>query len=270
MPLFPYVIKNGTVLPVEDATVSIFSKSLFFGFAVYESVKVVQGEVFEASDHADRLMTSAKIIGLEHPFTSEQITRWMSELVNANQLKDALIRILLIGPDGPDDEAQLFLFPIGLTFQPNKFYSQGGKTITFQGERYLPQAKTNNLLLNYLGYREARRAGALDALLIDREGTIREGTRSNFFIVKGTELITPPLDLVLDGVTRRLVIKAAQGLFTLVERPILLSELSAADAWFITSTGMNILPLAQIDEFHKQEPVPAKLKELMQVFKKIS
>jgi branched-chain amino acid aminotransferase len=270
MSLPSVVIKNGSVIAASDAHISIFNKSLFFGFAVYESVKVVQGKVFEARYHADRLLNSAQIIGLEHPYTSEQISTWMQLLAEKASLTDALLRILLVGPSSPEETADLFLFPLGLTFHPNKLYRQGGKAITFVGERYLPQAKTNNLLLNYLGFREAQQKGALDALLVDREGTIREGTRSNFFVIKGNELITPPLDFVLDGVTRRLVIKAAKGLLHLVERPILKQELTEADACFITSTGMNIMPLAQIDDLLLKQPLPEKLHQLMQVFKTVS
>ena len=131
-----------------------------------------------------------------------------------------------------------------------KDYRGGVKVTTFRHERFLPEAKTLNMLPSYLAYREARRAGAFDALLVARDGTIREGTRTNFFAVKGRTLITPPVKLVLDGITRRTVIACArQHGYGIIEDSIRLKEISAYGGAFVTNTSGGIVPVKQIDNF---------------------
>ncbi|MFH1721439.1 MAG: aminotransferase class IV, partial [Candidatus Altiarchaeota archaeon] len=172
-----YVIRNGELIEKEKANISIYSKSLFFDFCVYSNIKVVHGSMFVPHLEIKKLFQSAEIIGLDHPFTEEEVVSWTRTLIKVNHLSDALIRLLLIGPE-KESEATLFLFPVGLTFHPKKLYTKGAKVITYEGERVFPTAKSKDLLLGYLGYQEAMKNDAIDALLVDNEGNIREGTRS--------------------------------------------------------------------------------------------
>jgi branched-chain amino acid aminotransferase len=266
-----YISHNGKLIPESNATVSILNKALFFNFAVYESVKVVKGQGFHLDYHVDRLLNSAQLIELDHDFAKDKILLWLKDLVEKSQRKDLLIRILLLGSAGPDEESRLFMFPLGLTFYPDRFYKQGVKVTTYEGERLVPQAKSKDLLLNYLAYREAQKLDALDALLIDKDGNLREGTRSNLFAVKGNQVVTPSKEKVLEGITRRLVIEAVEKLpdLELIEQDIPFGKVKDYDAFFITSTSMNVMPIKQIDDVYRSGEVHPIVKAIIRTLKKM-
>lgn len=262
-----FISQNGKLIPSAEAAIPVTNKAMFFNFAVYDSLKVVQGKPFFPEYHVDRLLESAALIKLEHPFTKEQILDWTRELIAKNRLENSLIRTLLQGSADKDEEAMLYMLPLGLTFYPNSLYSQGAKVITYNGERLIPKAKIKDLLLNFLAYREAVNNEALDALLVDKEGYAREGTRTNLFIVKDDVLITPPLEKVLEGITRKILLSVVDGYMAVEERNIGRNELFEADAVFITSTSMNIMPIRQIDQTIISDTVHPHTKTLMSKFK---
>ena len=182
-------------------------------------------------------------------------------------MKDALVRLLLVGDPDASGQATLYCIPLGgLTFYPDALYRDGAKVITYPGERRVPNAKTKDLLLSFLAYREAHTRGALDALLIDKEGIIREGTRTNFFAFKDDVLIAPPREFVLDGITKKLVQEAARERFKIQEAPIFLKEIATYNECFITSTSMNVMPLRYIDEHECKGPF-LKTRELQTLFR---
>lgn len=259
------VIKNGGLVAKEDVNISVYNKAFFFDFAVYSNIKVVQGKMFLPELEIEKLFQSAQAIGLGHNFTKEKIIEWMQTLIKKNNLKDALVRILLIGAE-KDSEPILCLFPVGLTFYPDKFYTQGVKLITFEGERQFPSAKTMDLLLGYLAYREAAKKDAIDALLIDGAGNIREGTRGSFFAIKGNTLIAPPKKKVLEGVTRKIILEIAPKILEVREEDIPLSRIKEYDECFITGTTLNVMPVRQIDDIVLGESAGEKTKLLQKLF----
>jgi len=111
-----YIILDGKLLKREDANISVFNKAMFFNFAVYDSMKVVRGKAFFPEFHVDRLINSAKIIKLEHPFKREDILKWIDLLVQKNKLDDAMIRFLLLGPGDPKQKPRIFCFLLDLHF----------------------------------------------------------------------------------------------------------------------------------------------------------
>ena len=261
-----FVIKNGELIEKDKACISVYNKALFFDFSVYSNIKVIQGKMFLPELEIEKLFESAKIIGIEHNFTKQEIIEWARELIRENNLKDALIRVLLIGQE-KETEPILFLFPVGLTFYPNKFYNKGVKLISFEGERLFPRAKTKDLLLGYIAYREAAKQGAIDALLIDRDKNIREGTRSSFFAIKDGTLIAPPKKKVLEGVTRKIILEIAKKIMNVKEEDIPLDKIKEYDECFITGTTLNVMPVKQINDIVLREDVGEKIKELQRLFK---
>ena len=213
-----------------------------------------------------KLFESSKIIEISHNFTEEKIIEWTRKLIKKNNLKDALVRVLLIGPE-KGTESILFLFPIGLTFYPNKFYNKGVKLITFEGARLFPTSKSKDLLLCYLAYREAAKRNALDALLIDGDKNIREGTRSSFFVIKNNALIAPPKEKVLEGVTRKIILDIAPTIMNVKKENILLEKIKEYDECFITGTTLNVMPVKQINNIILKKEVGKKVKELQKLFK---
>lgn len=261
-----YVIRNGELIGREQANISVYNKALFFDFAVYSNIKVVQGKLFLPDLEIRKLFESAARIGLKHDLSRDEIIGWAEQLVGKNELKDALIRVLLIGPEA-GTEPMLFLFPVGLTFYRKSLYTNGVKLITYEGERTFPLAKTKDLLLGYMAYRKAAGEGALDALLVDSDGNIREGTRSSFFVIKGDTLIAPPAEKVLEGVTRKVILDIAPRIMNVKESDIPLKEINGYDEYFISGTTLNIMPVRQINNVVVMDKVGLKTKELQALYK---
>ncbi|MFH1790117.1 MAG: aminotransferase class IV [bacterium] len=261
-----YIIKNKILESNDSAGISVFNKALFFDFCVYSNIKVVQGKMFLPDLEIEKLIESAKAIGIDCPYDLLEIIEMARLLILKNDLRDALIRILLIGQQ-KDSPAEIYLFAVGLTFYPNKFYKHGVKLATYNGERFFPTAKTKNLLMSYVAYNHASSKGAIDALLIDRDNNIREGTRCSFYAIKGDSLIIPPKEMVLEGITKKIIIEIANKIMDVKEQPIPLMEISAYDEFFISASTMNIMPVAQIDDIVIGPGVGKKTFELMKLYK---
>ena len=242
----PYFSFNGSLLPVEQAVLPIDDIELTYGFGVYETFRLRHGDVSLVVEHVDRLFHSATCISLEHLFSKEEIQSWLQNLVQANGTDAATVKMLLLGGK-TKEAARLYIFFLGPKFLEKKEYREGVRVITFEHERLLPQAKTLNMLPSYIAYTRAQRDGAYEALFVDREGNIREGTRSNFFAIKDTTLYTPPKELVLDGITRRTVIECARepGWAT-KETQLPLAEIFTFDGAFLTNTSHKIIPVKTI------------------------
>lgn len=237
-----------------------------YGFGVYENIRVSKGRPLFLEEHCERLLNSAKIIDLPHGFETDFISKTAKELIAKNNAEGCNLKILLVG--GKDaDSANLYMICLNPLFPDRKLYKEGAHTITKNLERQFPQAKTLNMLPSYLAYREASAAGAYDALLINDEGNVTEGTRSNFFTLKGKTICSPKESDILLGVTRHHVIETAKANgFEVVEKDIPLNNLQNYDAAFLTSTSSKIVPVRTIDELTIQsEPTP-ELQELMRIF----
>ncbi|MFA5076634.1 MAG: aminotransferase class IV [Patescibacteria group bacterium] len=262
-----YAIFNGQIIPKGKATISIADKGYFFDFSVYSSIKVIQGKMFFPDYHISRLLESARVIDLGHQFNKKQILNWLESVVKKNKIKDVLLRLVLIGDPDNDSQAKIYIFPVtGLTFYPDKVYREGIKVITYHGQRRYPNSKTKDLLLGFLAYREAKRQNANEALLIDSDGNIREGTQTNFFAIKGQTLIMPPKSKVLEGVTKKILLAAVKGQFKIKEADIPFKKLKNYDEFFITSTTRNVVPIRQIDRLVLGSVFP-KVKVIQQLFK---
>ncbi len=240
-----YAILNGELIDEKDAVVPVTRRELFFNFSIYESLKVTQSSALFVHDHVERFMESARILGMEHPHAFRKILDSIILLIRMNKAKEATVRLQMIGGNPP----LLFIFLAPLPEYRPEWYIQGVSAISYIGERIFPKAKSNCLLLNYIAYREATAAGALDALLIDRNGHATEGTRSNFFAFREDTLVTAGEDILL-GVTRRMIIEAAATLGMEIRfEKISLKELleNKYDEPFISSTSMGAMPLREID-----------------------
>lgn len=262
--VYKYFSHNGKIRPVEQAHVPLSNVEYTYGFGVYENIRVSKGEAYYAEDHCERLMKSAEIIGLEHSFTPATVQKYIQELITTNEAEACNVKILLVG--GHDaDSANLYILCLNPLFPDRKLYKTGAHAIIYEYERSYPQAKTLNMLPSYLAYREAKKAGAYDALLIDRYRNIVEGTRTNFFTTKGKTIYSPPEEQILLGVTRDKVLQTARQLgFEIVEQEIPLAHINDYDGAFITSTSSKIMPLSSIDE--AQLEIPETLRELMRAF----
>lgn len=259
---FPLFSKNGTLAPIEQANISLLSIEYSYGFGVYETLRVQKHIPYFLAEHADRLLDSARIIGLEYVYCADDISRFVRELVAQLSEETYNLKILLIGGKTAQD-AMLYIIPIAPLFPDRKLYRDGVSVITAHYERLFPHAKTLNMLGSYLAYRKAREAGCYDALLVDRDGMITEGTRSNLFGIRGKTVISPPADDILQGVTRTAVLRllTTHG-YDYKETHISPANIDAYDGAFLTNTSSGIMPIRRVDSF-EYVSIAESLQQLM-------
>lgn len=256
--MFKNAITRGELTGFDSATVHTSNIHYTYGFGVYESLRVHNGIAYFADEHLERLIHSAHVIQLTHTYTLKSLQKILQTLIENTDAEAYNIKILLIGGNTPED-AQLFMLPLTPKFPDRKWYRDGVTTITQHYERPFPQAKTLSMLRSYLAYSAAREAGCYDALAVNSDGYITEGTRTNFFAISAKTIYSAPKDHILDGVTRRHVLALAQEHgYTLEEKLITPAELPEYDGAFLTSTSSKVLPIAQVDDFifpHIHEPI---------------
>jgi len=266
-----YSIFNGKLIKTKKANVSLLDKGYWFDFCVYSSVKVIQGKSFFLAYHIDRLFESAHLLEIEYQFVKEDLQKWTTLLIKKNKIKDALLRFVLIGdPDGT--ESKLYILPItGLTYHKNEDYSKGIKVITYQGQRPKPRAKTKSLLLSFLAFTKAKAENCHEALMIDNDGNVREGTQTNFFVIKDNKIIIPPKEKCLGGITKKFILESVKDEFKIEEEDIPIEKIKAGvyDEVFISSTIRNVMPISKIDDYVVNKTFE-KTKRIAKLFKEYS
>jgi len=187
----------------------------------------------------------------------------VQETLAKNSHRESNIRIVVTGGSSPDfttpqDRPRLLVLVSPLPELPAEWYTNGVKIITRVTERFKPGAKSINYIPATIALEAARRKGAIEALYLDREGYVLEGTTSNLFAFKGRELITPGRD-ILCGITRQVVLSVAAEHFTVLIRDISRQELLAADEIFITGTNKGVVPVIRVDDTVIGGGVPGSL-----------
>ncbi len=243
---------NGAWVHPQDARISINDVGLLRGYSVFESLRTYDRQPFHLAEHLNRLYHSAEIIQMQVHYTRASLERMVYEVIERNSYKHATVRMLLTGgvsEDGilPGDNNGLAILISELGERDMQRFARGVKLITTSLQRVSPEAKTSNYVSAIRALQEARQHEASDALFVNEEGLVLEGTRSNFFVFRGDTLITPAQG-VLMGVTRNAVVELARQHFRVEERPILLEELRQVDEAFITASSTEITPVVQIDD----------------------
>lgn len=261
---FEYISKNLRIVPANEAQVSLQNIAFSYGYGVYENIRVSNGEIRYLDEHLDRLMVSCKYLEIESNFSIEDIKHACTELNSKYQGSTYNMKIILIG--GKDQ--QLFILPLAPKFVDKKMYRDGVSVITTRYERFLPQAKSLNMLGSYVVYTKAQKVGAYDSLLVNSKGEIPEGSRTNFYAIKDKTIFTAPDEEVLAGVTRKHILDYAreQGFKIKFETPKL-SELNIFDGFFISNTSSKLLPINKIDG--REFDIPESLSTLASEFRKV-
>jgi branched-chain amino acid aminotransferase len=259
---FPTFSKNGVILPTTQATVSLMDIEYSYGYGVYETLKVRNNIVYFVDQHIERLNHSAVVIGIPLPFPPEKIKHFLTEYRESLQTPACNIKILVIGGKNPT----LNIFASAPLFPDRKLYARGARLITYNYERLFPTAKTLNMLPSYLAYKKAKEQQCYDALLLDHNRIILEGTRTNFCLVKNHSILRAPRDRVLGGVTFLTLEHVAKDAeFTVTEDEISINDINKYDGAFITSTSTKIMPVATIDHFSFPK-IPDTIKTLMYAY----
>jgi branched-chain amino acid aminotransferase len=243
---------DGQFVSADDAHIPITDLALLRGFGIFDYTRTFNGQPFHLEDHVERLFRSAQQIDLPMPWSLEDICAIVHETLARNDHSESGVRIVVTGGDAPDTvtpggDSRLAVLVTPYTPYPASHYRDGVRLITVNDTRYMPMAKTLNYIPAVRAIRQARAQGALDALYVDPNGCVPEGTTLNIFAFYGDTLVTPE-DGVLPGITRAVALKLADGLFPIERRPLPLAELYEADEVFITSSTKSIMPVARIDD----------------------
>lgn len=257
---------DGTLVPREEARISVDDLGFLYGAACFETMRAFEGVPFRLERHLDRL--EAGLAALHVPAPPRPALRAAIEAaLSANALRDARIRLTVSAgrgagrPDLRSPAAPTVLVvaePAPADPPPARL---AVASIRIDEARPLAAAKTANYLPSLLALDEARTAGCDEALLLNRRDRVIEGATSNLFAVRDGRLLTPPLtDGPLPGVTREAVLECAARLdIPFDERSLTLDDLAAADELFLTNSVAGIRPVAAIAERWRGTAVPGPL-----------
>jgi len=239
---------NGQFYSEEDAKISVFDHGLLYGDGVFDTLRIYNGKPFRIIDHINRLYESAKGIHLNIPLTKEQLLSLITQTYRRSRLKDAFIRIIVTrgrGEMGVDPRT--CPTPTVIVMATNReAENKGINAISIPKPENPPHVKSLNYLPNVLAKIEAIEKDMNDTIMLNAEGFISEATTENIFIVKDGYVYTTPLDSgILEGITRRVIME----LWPVKEKPLTRFDLYDADEVFLTGTGVEILPILQVDGY---------------------
>lgn len=252
---------DGKYLSEKGAKISVFDHGLLYGDGIFEGIRAYNGRVFKLKEHIDRLFYSAKAILLKIPMSHEEMMRAVLETCRRNRIRDGYVRLLVtrgVGGLGLNPNRcknpSVIIIADRIQLYPPEFYDRGLDIITVPTVRNLhsavnPAIKSLNYLNNILAKIEANNGGCEEAVMLNAQGFVSECTGDNIFIVRGNELLTPPLSAgALHGITRNVVMDLARESGLVVSDPNLTRyDLFNADECFLTGTGAEVIPVVKID-----------------------
>ena len=256
---------NGDLVEWRSATTHVLTHTLHYGMGVFEGVRAYETPdgpaIFRLQDHTKRLFNSAKIVGMQLPFTEEQINRAHIDVVKANNLASCYFRPMAyygsgkLGVAPKQDDVQVILAAWAWgAYLGEEGMRKGIRVRVSSFTRHHPnvtmiKAKANgNYMNSIMANTEATRDGYDEAILLDAQGYVAEGSGENIFTVRDGVLYTPALDVALDGITRRSVIAIASEMgLKVIEKRLTRDELYVADEVFFTGTAAEVTPIREID-----------------------
>ena len=255
---------NGKTVDWKDANIHILNHGLHYASCVFEGERVYDGEIFKLEEHTERLFYSAKRMGIEVPYSQNEINEACKNIVNIQKVQNGYVRPLIwrgsemmaISAQKNKIHVAVATWEWGSYFDP-KLKLNGIKLNVSSWRRPAPNTipwdtKAAGLyMICTLSKREAEAQGFTDSLMLDHEGNIAEATGANvFFKNQAGELHTPVPDSFLDGITRREVIKIAKSKgIKVIERKIKPEEMKVFVGCFLTGTAAEITPVSQINEY---------------------
>tara|TARA_R110002072_G_scaffold1369_7_gene11374 strand:- start:67109 stop:67984 length:876 start_codon:yes stop_codon:yes gene_type:complete len=255
---------DGQLRHPEAANISVMDHGLLYGDGVFEGLRFYNRAIFCGEEHLQRLAASATAIGLELPMSMIAMTQAMQETIEASDQSDGYIRLIVTrgaGPLGIDSSLcanpSTIIIVDQLAFVSDAILHNGVKIVIaatrrFSPDQLDPRIKSLNYLNQIMARREATAAGAHEAILLNQWGRVAEGSGDNLFIVKNGELLTPPVsEGALDGITRKVIMHlAAEEQIEVRECPMTPLDLTTADECFLTGTGAELIPVAQVGSQH--------------------
>lgn len=272
---------DGKIVSEELATVSVFDHGLLYGDGIFEGVRFYNHQPFRLDKHLQRLFHSAKAIGLNIPYSQDELENAINEVILEFKQAEGYIRLVITRGKGPlginpaqCKKATAFIIADHLNVMSAEVRNKGAKLIIASTRRLSPdgldpRVKSLNYLNHILARMEANYANADEAILLNAQGHVTEGSTDNIFIVSDNKIFTPPVtDGALEGITRDVIFEIAheQGL-QCNEKTLSPYDLYTADECFLTGTAMELVPVSEIDG-RKLSSCPGEVFQELQILYK--
>lgn len=276
---------DGKMVNWRDATTHVLTHTLHYGMGVFEGVRAYKTDkgtaIFRLKEHTDRLFRSAHILGMKMPFDKETISEAQKAAVRENKLESAYLRpMAFYGAEAMGISAKTLSTHVIVgawswgAYMGEEAITKGIRVKTSSFARHhvnitMCKAKANgNYMNSILAHQEAAQDGYQEALLLDVDGFVAEGSGENIFIIRNGKLYTPDLTSALEGITRDTIIHLAKEEFGLevIEKRITRDEVYSADEAFFTGTAAEVTPIRELDNRAIGEgsrgPITEKLQSL--------
>lgn len=268
------VFLNDGLVEAEKAGVSVADTGMLYGAGLFETMRSRNGVVFRLQDHLDRLLLSAATLSIAHSYDKPYIGRAIDSLLQANELKDARLRLTLTG--GPltasEEQRRPTLLITATEFRPypSDYYKTGALAVLCPFRQNSTDPTCGHKTICYyprlLALNLAHQRRAAEAIWFTMENRLAEGCVSNVFLVKNAILQTPSLETpVLPGIARKAVLQLArQQSIEVIEKDLFIADLLEADEVFLTNVVMEVLPVINLEKHTigdgKVGPVTQKLR----------
>jgi branched-chain amino acid aminotransferase len=260
-----YIWLNGDFHPFNDTNIHLLSNTLHYGMGVFEGVRAYEtnngGAIFRLTEHTERLFSAASKINITIPYSSDELCQAQIDTMSMNKLSEGYIRpIVFLGSESMGLRSQDSLsvnvaiacweWPSYMDPDAKK---NGISVIKSPFQQYDNPLYSNDKIIgtyvnSIMAVNDAISKGAEEAILMDKNGYISEGSGENLFIVKNDELITPTTDYCLNGITRQSVISIAKKLhYSVKERNLSFDDLLESDEAFYSGTAVEITPITTVD-----------------------
>jgi len=257
---------DGELVPWREAKVHVLTHTFHYGLGVFEGVRAYKTEdrgtcVFRLKEHTDRLFNSAHILAMDIPFNREELNEAQRQVVRENNLDEGYLRpMCFYGSEGMGLRADNLKTHVMIaawdwpSYMEPEARDRGIKVRTSSYTRHhvnitMCKAKANgNYINSMMALKEALDSGCEEALLLDNEGYVAEGSGENIFIVRDDKIYTPELTSCLAGITRDAIFNFAKELgYDIIERRITRDEVYVADEAFFTGTAAEVVPIRELD-----------------------
>ena len=277
-----FIWLNGNFQPFNDTNIHLLSNTLHYGMGVFEGVRAYEtndgGAIFRLIDHTERLFSAASKININIPYSASELCQAQIDTMLKNNLREGYIRpIVFLGSEsmGLRSQDSLSVNVAIACWEWPSYMDPGAKkngisVIKSPFQQYDNPLYSNNKIIgtyvnSIMAVNDAISKGAEEAILLDKNGYISEGSGENLFIVKNSALITPTIDYCLNGITRQSVISIAKNLnYSVEERNLTFDELLDADEAFYSGTAVEITPITTVDGSRIGSGVIGPVTEILQ------
>jgi branched-chain amino acid aminotransferase len=273
---------DGKLVEWSDAKIHVLTHTLHYGTGVFEGVRAYETSdgpaIFRLEDHTSRLFESAKLIGMKIPYDAQELNDAQSQVVKINNLKNAYIRpMCFYGSEGMGLRADnlkvhtiIAAWDWGSYLGDDKILNGIKVKVTDFPKRceksMLHKAKASgNYLYSMLALKDALNSGYDEALILDIDDNVNEGSGENFFMIINNTIHTPKDATVLNGITRQTVMKIARDLnYRVEETNISVDDVKSSDEAFFTGTAAEVTPIIQVDNVKINDGKPGEITKKIQ------